>query len=424
MNERSFAMPKLQELLDQRARAWQTVQDIRDRLDRENRDANEDEDTAFRNALDEVETLGRKIADEERVARLEAVDYSQVPGIRTPADEGREEDPAEAEKRYGVAFDAWVRNGSEALDREERAALHGGFIDARELRAQGVATSSAGGYLVPTGFRNVLIETMKFYSSMRAVSTVINTDTGQPLPWATVDDTANVGAILAENTQMTQQDVTFGQAQLGAYMYTSKMVLVSYQLLQDSVFNLDGFLARKLGERIGRIQNTHFTTGTGSSQPLGIVTNATVGKTGATGQTTSVTYDDLIDLIHSVNRAYRSADSRFMMADSSLKAARKLKDTQGRPLWEPSVQVGVPDSLLGYGLEINDDMPAMAANAKSILFGDFQRAYVIRDVLGVQLLRLTERYADFMQVGFAAYARSDATLQDSGAVKAYQNSAT
>lgn len=420
-------MSRLQTLLEQRANAWATVQDIRDRLARENRDANEDEDTAFRNALDDVEKLSQKISDEERAARLEAIDYTAAHG--TGGGDGGQGDDRHAggdgdEHRYGEAFHAWVRGGGEALTPEERTALRGGFVDGRELRAQGVATGSAGGYLVPEGFRNTLIETMKFYSSVREVAEVINTASGQTLPWPTNDDTANVGAILTENTAMSEQDLSLGQDELGAYMYTSKMVRVSFQLLQDSVFNLDAFLARKLGERIGRIQNTHFTTGTGSSQPLGIQTNATAGKTGASGQTTTVTYDDLVDLIHSVDPAYRSADSRFMMHDGTLGAARKLKDSQNRPLWEPSVQAGEPDRLLGYGLAVNNNMPVMAASAKSILFGDFRRAYVIRDVLGVQLLRLTERYADYLQVGFAAYARTDATLQDAGAVRAYANAAS
>lgn len=420
-------MSRLQALLEQRANAWATVQDIRDRLARENRDANEDEDTAFRNALDDVEKLSQKISDEERAARLEAIDYTAAHG--TGGSDGGQGDDRHAggdgdEHRYDEAFHTWVRGGGEALTPEERTALRGGFVDGRELRAQGVATGSAGGYLVPEGFRNTLIETMKFYSSVREVAEVINTASGQTLPWPTNDDTANVGAILTENTAMTEQDLSLGQDELGAYMYTSKMVRVSFQLLQDSVFNLDAFLARKLGERIGRIQNTHFTTGTGSSQPLGIQTNATAGKTGASGQTTTVTYDDLVDLIHSVDPAYRSADSRFMMHDSTLGAARKLKDSQNRPLWEPSVQAGEPDRLLGYGLAVNNNMPVMAASAKSILFGDFRRAYVIRDVLGVQLLRLTERYADYLQVGFAAYARTDATLQDAGAVRAYANAAS
>jgi HK97 family phage major capsid protein len=208
-------------------------------------------------------------------------------------------------------------------------------------------------------------------------------------------------------------------------MYTSKLVRVSLQLLQDSAFDMESWLARKLGERIGRAQNAHFTTGTGTAQPEGVQTNATIGKTGTTGQTTSVTYDDLIDLIHSVDPAYRSSGrARFMLNDATLGAARKLKDSQNRPLWEPSVQVGVPDSLLGYGYTINQDMPVMAADAKSILFGDFFAGYLIRDVRDVQLLRLAERYADYLQVGFLAFSRADGAPQDAAAIRAYRNSAT
>jgi HK97 family phage major capsid protein len=208
-------------------------------------------------------------------------------------------------------------------------------------------------------------------------------------------------------------------------MYTSKLVRVSLQLLNDNAFDLESWLAGVLGRRIGRAQNQHFTTGTGTAQPEGVQTNAVIGKTGATGQTTSVTYDDLIDLIHSVDPAYRnSGRAQFMLNDASLSAARKLKDGQNRPLWEPSIQVGTPDGLLGYGYTINQDMPVMAANAKSIMFGDFYAGYLIRDVQDVQLLRLAERYADYLQVGFLAFARTDGTPQDTAAYRAYRNSAT
>jgi HK97 family phage major capsid protein len=270
-----------------------------------------------------------------------------------------------------------------------------------------------------------MVETMKFYGAMRQVSEVITTATGATLPWPTNDDTANVGAILSENTQVTEQDVTLGQQDIGAYMYTSKLVRVSLQLLQDSVLDFETWLARKLGERIGRIQNTHFTTGTGTAQPEGVQTNATIGKTGASGQTTSVTYDDLVDLVHSVDPAYRNSGRvQFMMADSTLGAVRKLKDSQNRPLWEPSVQVGVPDRVLGYSYIVNQDMPAMAASAKSILFGDFFAGYLIRDVQDIQTLRLSERYADYLQLGFLAFARADGTPQDTAAIRAYRNAAS
>jgi len=416
-------MPTLKDLLDQRASAWDKAQEFQNRAAAAAELSAEDR-SAWDAALADVERLSTDIEREERHARLSNVDYSQVIDATKENDEERHGGPDRA-AAYADAWRSWMRDGSTELSGEERTTLRTGWVDGKELRAAGVATGAAGGYMVPAPFRAQLIETMKFYSSMRDVAQVITTATGATLPWPTNDDTANVGAILAENTQVTEQDVTIGTNDVGAYMYTSKLVRVSLQLLNDSAFDLESWLAGVLGRRIGRIQNTHFTTGTGSSQPEGVQTNATIGKTGATGQTTSVTYDDLIDLIHSVDPAYRnSGRAQFMLADGTLAAARKLKDGQNRPLWEPSVQVGVPDGLLGYKYTINTDMPAMAANAKSILFGDFFTGYLIRDVQDVQMLRLAERYADYLQVGFLAFARTDGTPQDTAAYKAYRNSAT
>lgn len=414
---------RLQGLLDKRATAWAAAQEFQNRGDDATPLSAEDRG-AWDAALADVERLSAEIETEERHARLSAVDYSQIVDTTRDADAEQlgGEDRAGA---YASAWRSWVREGAAELSAEERLALRAGFIDGRELRAQGVATGAAGGYMVPAPFRAKLIETMKMYSSVRDVAEVITTETGATLPWPTNDDTANVGAILAENTQVTEQDVTIGTNDVGAYMYTSKLVRVSLQLLNDSAFDMESWLSQVLGRRIGRAQNAHFTTGTGSSQPEGIATNATIGKTGTTGQTTSVIYDDLIDLIHSVDPAYRqSGRAQFMMNDASLAAARKLKDGQNRPLWEPSVQAGVPDSLLGYRITVNQDMPVMAANARSILFGDFYAGYLVRDVQDVQMLRLAERYADYLQVGFLAFARTDATPQDTAAYKAYRNSAT
>ncbi|MFF4746796.1 phage major capsid protein [Streptomyces sp. NPDC001268] len=418
---------RLQSLLDKRATAWAAAQEFQSRGD--DTPLSAEDQAAWDAALADVETLSADIEREERHAKLASVDYSQV--VSASADT---EDAEEARKRHGGvegveayanAWRSWLRDGTQDLTSEERSVLRTGWVDGKELRAQGVATGAAGGYVVPPEFRAQMVETMKFYGAMRQVSEVITTSTGATLPWPTNDDTANVGAILSENTQVTEQDVTLGQQDIGAYMYTSKLVRVSLQLLQDSVLDFEGWLARKLGERIGRIQNTHFTTGTGTSQPEGVQTNATIGKTGTTGQTTSVTYDDLVDLVHSVDPAYRNSGRvQFMLADSTLGAVRKLKDSQNRPLWQPSVQEGVPDKVLGYDYIVNQDMPAMAANAKSILFGDFFAGYLIRDVQDIQTLRLAERYADFLQVGFLAFARADGTPQDAAAIRAYRNSAT
>jgi HK97 family phage major capsid protein len=318
------------------------------------------------------------------------------------------------------AFDGYLRRGMSQLSMEQR-----GILERYESRDLSIGTNTAGGYTVPPGFLQRITDAMKAFGGMLEVANVINTDSGQPLVWPTADDTGNIGAILAENTAAPTQDVTFGQKTLSAYMYTSKMVAVSYQLLNDTAFDLNAWLPEKFAQRLGRAINAHFTNGTGGgTQPTGLVPNLAIGKTGATGQTLTVTGDDLIDLIHSIDPAYRNGRGQFMMNDSSVKVVRKLKDTTGQYLWQPGLNQGTPDTILGYPVQINQDMPVMAANAKSIAFGDFQSAYVIRQVTGVQVKRFDERFADKLQVGFLSYARYDGTVDDLNAAKLYANSAT
>lgn len=318
-------------------------------------------------------------------------------------------------------FHKWMLGGMEALEMSERQVMQKRHT---MIQAAQSTTGSAGGFMIPQGFSDRLEVALKFYSGMLQNAEVIETDSGNDIPWPTVNDTAQVGALLAENATITAQDATFASVTLKAYMYTSKLIAVSWQLMQDSAFSVENVVADIAGERLGRIWNNHFTTGTGSSQPNGVVTAATLGKTGTTGQTTSVIYDDLIDLIYSVDRAYRQG-SKFMMNDSSIKVVRKLKDGQNLPLWQTSVQAGEPDMLLGYPVIPNNDVATMAANAKSILFGDF-RKYKIRRVRGGSLVRLNERYADALQVGFFLFGRADGNLIDAGTnpVKYYANSAT
>ena len=318
------------------------------------------------------------------------------------------------------AFDSYLRRGPSMLNAEQR-----GILERYEARDLSVSVTTAGGYTVPPGFLQKITDAMKAYGGMLEAANVIDTDSGQPLVWPSADDTGNVGAILAENTVAPVQDVTFGQKTLSAYMYTSKIVTVSLQLLTDSAFDLNAWLPDKFAIRIGRAINAHFTNGTGAgAQPVGLVPNLSTGKAGATGQTLTVTGDDLIDLIHSIDPAYRNGNGKFMMNDSSVKVVRKLKDTTGQYLWQPGLSAGVPDTILGYPVVINQDMPVMAASAKSIAFGDFKSAYVIRRVSGVSVKRFDERYADKLQVGFLSFARYDGTVDDTNAAKLYVNSAT
>jgi HK97 family phage major capsid protein len=327
----------------------------------------------------------------------------------------------EPEKGYTDAFNRYLRNGITALDHNDQKILQAGFVKGPQ-NAGGVGTGAAGGYTVPPAFRQKIVERINYIASMRQLAELITTDTGANLPWPTVDDTANEGAILAENTQVTEQDVTFGQGGLDAYMYTSKLVRVSLQLLNDNAFGLEAWLAKTLGARIGRIQNRHFTVGTGTAQPDGLITSADVGVTAAA--VAAITYDELVDLTESLDPAYlESGNARFKMSQAARKTLRKLKDSQNRPLWEPSLKAGTPDTLMGYGLTLNNYMSAPAAGVKSIGFGDIREAYVIRDVSDFALLRLNERYADYLQVGFLGFQRSDGTLQNAAAFKTLQQAA-
>lgn len=322
------------------------------------------------------------------------------------------------------AFSAWVRGGMQALNDEQRDIMGRRYTNIQA--AQSVGTDSAGGYLVPDEYQKKLEAALLAFGGMREVATVVPSSSGGALTLPSMNDTSNEGELLSENTEAGTQDVTFGALVMNAYTYSSKLVPVSLQLLQDSAFPIDTLLTGILADRIGRITNKHFTIGTGSDQPNGIVTASTQGVQGTTGQTTSVTYDDLIELEHSVDPAYRAAPGcGWMMHDTTVKILKKLKDGDSRPLWQPGMAVREPDTINNYKWTVNQHVPVMAASAKSILFGELSK-YLIRDVKGVTLLRLTERYAEKLQVGFLAFVRCDGDLLDAGThpVKHYANSAT
>jgi len=318
-------------------------------------------------------------------------------------------------------FQAWLRGGDRAIQDSQWPLLR---------NTMSTTTNSEGGFTVQTDIATAVIDALKSYGGMRSVANVIRTDMGNPMNFPTSDGTSEIGEIVAQNVSATDLDGAFGTIPLAVYKYSSKVVTVPVELLQDSQIDIIAFVINRLRTRLGRITNQHFTTGTGSNQPQGIVTGTAVGKVGLTGQTLSVIYDDLVDLQHSVDPAYRAlGNAGFMMADSSVKVIRKIKDGNGRPIFVPGYEMGnpggAPDTLLGSPITINQDMPAMAANAKSILFGDFS-FYTIRDAMDIEVQRYTDSaYAKKGQVGFLAWLRSGGALTDvGGAVKYYQNSAT
>jgi HK97 family phage major capsid protein len=245
----------------------------------------------------DADALKARIDREERLADEESnLDRSITEPNRpdlTSRDGGVVANTAEFEN----AFRAWVVGGNADLSPEQRSIM-------QQFRAQSVGTNSAGGYTVPQGFKDSLEVALKNFSGvLQAPVSAFSTDAGNALPWPTLNDTASVGELVAENTAVTAADLTFGVVTFNAYKYSSKTMLFSFELMQDGAFSADALVAPRAGERIGRIWNQHLTTGTGTGQPQGIVVGATVGPT--TAAVAAVTFDEVLDLIHSVDPAYR-----------------------------------------------------------------------------------------------------------------------
>jgi len=314
----------------------------------------------------------------------------------------------------------WLKGGDAALTAEDWTQIR---------NTMSTTTGSQGGYTVQSDVASVLFDALKDFSGVRQVATVIQTDMGNSLSFPTSDGTSETGELIAQNTTATAADPTFGTVALDAYKFSSKIIAVPFELLQDSNIDIEAFINRRFADRLGRVTNTYFTTGSGSSQPKGVVTASTLGKTGASGQTTAVIADDLIDLVHSVDVAYRLLGRcSFMMNDATLAAIRKLKDSAGRPIFLPGydgLSGPMADTILGYPVIINNDVAVMAASAKSILFGDFS-FYYIRDVMQAELFRFTDSaYAKLGQVGYLAWMRSGGNLLDTGGcIKHYINAAS
>jgi len=272
----------------------------------------------------------------------------------------------------------------------------------------GTGAAPSGGPLVAEEFYRQMVDAMQAFGGMRqARTTKIRTSTGASMPIPMSDDTANEGEILGEGsyTSTTGTDPLFGSKTLGAFMYTSKLVRISTQLLQDSAFPLESWLANALGVRLGRITNKHFTTGAGTTEPEGVLTAAGEGVT--SGDLTD--YIDLVALEHSIDPAYRAAGAQWMFHDTTLALLKQIKGENGAPLWLPGVAVSHPDTILGYPYIINQAMPTAEGGNKAVLFGDFSY-YFIRDVQDVRILRLEERFAEYLEVGFLAFMRTDGLL--------------
>jgi HK97 family phage major capsid protein len=325
-------------------------------------------------------------------------------------------------------FETYLRKSAAAMTTEEQRAVK---------NTMSTTTGSQGGFTVAPQVSSELVNLLKGWGWMRAVASQLTTAQGADLGVPTSDGTAEIGELLTQNTTATALDPSFATVPVPVYRFSSKIFTVPLELLQDSEVDIISFFMLRARDRIGRLQNTKFTVGTGTGEPTGLVTAASVGKTGTTGQTLTIIYDDLADLADSVDQAFLGMPDKssgavapsvgWMLSPAMRKVIRKFKDTAGRPVWMPGISDGktvAPAMLLDYPAFMNSDMPVPAANAKSLAFGNLG-SYLIRDALEVTMFRFDDSaYARFGQVGFLAFARAGGNLLDAGGVKLYQHSAT
>lgn len=289
----------------------------------------------------------------------------------------------------------------------------------------GSPVGTLGGYLVPQGFVYDIDVAMKFIANMLGSVTIMETATGNTMPYPTANDTSTVGELVGEGVQVSTADINIGKVTFGAYKFSTKLVPVTLELLQDSAFDIESFVKAAFAVRLARILNSYFTTGSGSSEPKGIITAATASSQTVIGddnQTTpdpltQVGYQDLVNLEHSVDPSYRPG-AKFMLHDTTLKSLKLLKDKYGRPLWVPSLSSGTPETLVGYPYVINQGMDKVTqtspvSDRNTVAFGALNK-FIVRKVKELSVVRLVERYADYGIVGFLGFARYDSNLIDAG----------
>jgi HK97 family phage major capsid protein len=336
-----------------------------------------------------------------RINRIEALE-ERTPSLE-PGEALRGGNDPEAEERgiatdeYRAAFDAYLRGATEG---EQRTTLN-------------VGADADGGFTVPEDWAANVIEALRQAGTIRGLATVITTSGGNPLHLPRVLTDATAPGIVAEQAAIPDDGEAFDEVILGAFKY-AKIQKASNEFVQDSMVDVAGFVARRGGFDIGRSQNADFVKGNGAGAPQGLLSGASVGVT--TASPTAIVLDEVLDLVYSVIAPYRQ-NGVFIANDATHASLRKLKDTTGQYLWQPSVQQGEPDRLMGYAIYADPDVDTIAATKVAVGFGNVERAYTIRDAQGLAVKYLEERYADNDQVAWRLKLRSDGKIVDQNAFK-------
>ena len=392
------------ELREKRAKAWEAAKAFLDSHRKENGVLSAEDDAAYTKMEQEITDLGKEIA---RLERQEALDAELNRPVNKPltGKPGGRADADGAEDKTGRASDDYRKNFWNAM--RSKVPMPG------VTNALQIGTDSEGGYLVPDEYERTLVEALEEENIFRQMAKVIKTSSGdRKIPVVASKGTASW---IDEEGAYPESDDSFGQVSIGAYKLGT-MIKVSEELLNDSVFDLQSYISREFARRIGAKEEEAFFTGDGKGKPLGVLAATGGAETGVTAASaTAVTADELMDLYYSLKSPYRKK-SMWVLNDSTIKAIRKLKDNNGQYLWQPSLAAGTPDMILGRPIKTSAYMPAIAAGAKTIAFGDFSY-YWIADRQGRSFKRLNELFAATGQVGFLASQRVDGKMILAEAVK-------
>ncbi len=324
---------------------------------------------------------------------------------------------------YRTAFDKYLRNGLRGLPEYDRNVL--------ESRAQTVGTPSGGGYLVPDGFLQKMVDVRKAFGGLASHVENISTSTGNPLEWPSLNDTANVGGITAESAAFVDgADLVFGTVALGSYKYTSTgagtttPLRVSYELLQDSAFDIEGLISRKLGERIARKQADDWVNGSGTGEPQGIFEPAADLNVDVADV---LDYDDLLSLEALLDPSYE-AGAAWLMSKGTWTVVRAIIDGDNRPLIQANASAGIGSGvekmLLGYPVIIDQAAPTFGSAtgpSTNLALGNWREAYVIRRVASLSVVVNPYSRANNGEVEFTAWERADGVVQNRSAFVSLAN---
>ncbi|MGN8806336.1 MULTISPECIES: phage major capsid protein [unclassified Blautia] len=388
-------MSQILELREKRAKAWDAAKQFLDAKRGADGMLSEEDTAAYDKMEQDVMNLGKEI---ERLERQAAIDAELSKATSTPLTGKPGAKMNEEKEKTGRASDEYK----------------GSFWNAMRVKAPMPAvlnalqegTDSEGGYLVPDEFERTLVEALEEENVFRTLAHVIQTSSGdRKIPVVASKGTASW---VDEEGAYTESDDAFSQVSIGAYKLGT-MIKVSEELLADSVFDLEAYISKEFARRIGAREEESFFNGDGKGKPLGILADAGGAEVGVNaGSPTAITADDVIDLFYSLKAPYRK-NAVWVMNDATVKQIRKLKDSTGQYLWQPSLVAGTPDTILGRPVKTSAFMPTAAAGAKTIAFGDF-KYYWIADRQGRTFKKLSELYAANGQVGFLGTQRVDGKL--------------